>query len=69
LEEIDKKLCEVITDLESCSEDEFQELEWTTQLSDGRIVELIEDGKGKKVEYKDRLEFIDKVIRCRANES
>lgn len=68
LEEIDKKMCEVILDLESSTE-EFQDLDWTTQLSDGRIVELIPDGKGKKVEFKDRFDYVDKVIRCRANES
>ena len=69
LEETDKQLCESINYIENCSEEDFEQMEWTAQLSDRRIVNLIENGKGTLVEYKDRYLYVQKLIQCRVQES
>lgn len=69
LEETDKQLCESINYIENCSPEDFEEIEWTAQLSDRRIVNLVENGKGTRVEYQDRHLFLQKLIQCRVQES
>jgi hypothetical protein len=41
---------------------------FVVELSDGNVVELIPDGKEKKVEYEDRRKYADLLLKARLSE-
>ena len=72
LEEVDKPLCDIIRFIENCSKELFDESffeSYTTMLSNQTTVDLIKGGSKIKVKYEDRVDYIQRVIQTRLNES
>ncbi len=49
--------------------DELQDLRFTTYLSDGSEIELVENGRAKKVDATNVSDYITKVVHSRLHES
>lgn len=76
LKNVDKYTYQLLKDTEEhgrlLNEDEFNEAikeNFTTTLSDLKVVELCEDGANKKVTHANHKEFIDLVVKTRLNEA
>uniref|UniRef100_A0A8C9SD30 HECT domain containing 3 n=1 Tax=Scleropages formosus TaxID=113540 RepID=A0A8C9SD30_SCLFO len=71
---VDSVLVKLLEAMENMDKETFefkfgQELRYTTMLSDGRVVELIQGGASTVVKYEDRKEFIQLVQKARLEES
>ncbi|KAG2461844.1 HECD3 ligase, partial [Polypterus senegalus] len=71
---VDSVLVKLLESMESMDKETFEfkfgeELTYTTQLSDGRVVDLKPGGETMVVQYEDRKEFIQLVQKARLEES
>ena len=77
LEGVDSLTVQFLDALRRCEEDgladdasfaEKYSLSFTTTTSDGRVVELVPGGAGKRVTFSNRLEYCERVTALRLNE-
>uniref|UniRef100_A0AAY4BEY7 HECT domain containing 3 n=1 Tax=Denticeps clupeoides TaxID=299321 RepID=A0AAY4BEY7_9TELE len=71
---VDSVLVKLLDAMETMDKETFdfkfgEELVYTTQLSDGRLVELTPGGSGVVVRYEDRMDFVKLVKKARLEES
>lgn len=72
LESSDKLCIQALGEMAKLTKEQFDHLiqeKFTTQLSDGRVVELKTGGKDESVTFENREEFIKLVIQARLSES
>ena len=53
------------------TEEQFdaEEETFTTRLSDGTLIELVPEGIDKKVTFKERFDYLEKMLKVRLSES
>ena len=72
IDEVDHTMCNLIQFMEECSQEMFESSiteSWVALKSDRSLYELRKNGAKQQVEYKDRFEYVEKLLKLKLNES